>query len=147
MPFIEFLRANHLKLALNDHVAPGVDLEIQKTRHVPAFEQLGPQNESLRQELCGSRARAQLPLTPPDASARRPFPVLVPCQSHFPTLVTRRDSEMRCAQSTVLVGCWILQNWKWKLPAEPSTSSGQGFKAGNHLPSGVFSKSQKLLLP
>jgi len=45
VPFIEFLMANHLKLALNDHVAPGVDLEIQKTGHAPAFEQLATKGQ------------------------------------------------------------------------------------------------------
>ena len=32
---------------------------------------------------------------------------------------------MRCSQSTAhapLVGCWLLQNDKWRLPAQPSTS-------------------------
>lgn len=129
---------------------------IWKSRKQDTYQHLSswPQNDSLRQELCGtgSNARNQLPLTPPDASARRPFSVLGQCLvSHtLPTLVTRRDWEMRCSQSTAqapLVGCWLLQNNKWRLPAEPSTSPGQGFKAGNLLPVGIFSKSQRLLLP
>lgn len=66
VPFIEFLRANHLKLALNDHVAPGVDLEIQKTRHVPVFEQLAtkwqPQAGALwYRQQCQSPAPSHTP--------------------------------------------------------------------------------------
>lgn len=49
-----------------------------------------PQNDSLRQELCGtgSNARTQLALTPPDASARRPLSVLAWClvSDTFPLL-------------------------------------------------------------
>lgn len=143
VPFIEFLRANHLKLALNDHVAPGVDLEIQKTRHVAAFEQLATK----WQPEAGAVWHRAEPEPSSLCSARRPFPVLVPWQSHPTTPVTRRDSEMRWSQGMALEGCWLPQNQEWKLPAEPSTSSGQGFKAGNPLPPGVFSNSQRLLLP
>lgn len=85
-PFIEFLTANHLKLplALNDHVAPGVDLEIQKTRHAPAFEQLAT-NDSFMQELCGtgSSARIQRSLILSDVLAVRPSSVLVQCLMSF----------------------------------------------------------------
>lgn len=130
-PFIEFLTANHVKLALalNDHVAPGVDLEIQKTRHAPASEQLATKwqlhaGTLWYRQQCQNSARSRtircLSRWDPPLSLSNAL-----CHSHFPTLVTRRNLEMRCSQSiahTPLVQCWLLQNDKWRLPAQPSTS-------------------------
>lgn len=104
---------------------------IWKSRKQDTHQHLSswPQNDSFMQELCGtgSSARIQCALMASDVLAWDPPLSLANalCHSHFPTPVTRRNLETRCSQSTAhapLVGCWLLQNDKRRLPAQPSTS-------------------------
>lgn len=94
--YTEFLTASHLNRALNDHVVPGFDLEVQKIRHTytSILAVCHKTTASYKNTGAGNSNRIQFPLIPPDVLAMRPSFVLVQCPMSF-TLSCSCDKKFR----------------------------------------------------